>query len=552
MKDLRVRFGLVLALAMLPLLIFSIWQSYYDYKRDSEARYTALILTAKQAATDTLNTLDRAESVLRTIGNTLESDSNCSAILDDVALEFAGVKNLLVANAEGDYICSTDRIAKSAQSFRAAERLSPQAPFAILRRESLSDTGAKFPVLRLAYGTYNGGQLQQIFIADLVQQQMALPVSPSADEPSDILVSILDDQADILAGHQFAGTTIKKEWLNVATRTGEFRGWLRADGRRERDLLILPTRDESLFIALSQPYQSLLSWNFLNPLSSALVPVLAWLFGFFAVWIATDQLILTHLRRMRTGVLRFARGDWDERIGELNNPPGAIKELRRTLDLMADKISTRETELEDALVEKDILLREIHHRVKNNLQIIISLLNMQERKLSDDEGLKVLRETRSRINAIALVHRGLYESHDLRYVPMDVFMTRLVRELGTALGTDQRNITLEAHSDCQPFEADTAIPVALFVVEAITNAMKHGVSDGGNIKVSLHQNEDDIKVSVMDTGQGFELTDMHGGTGGKLMKGFARQLSGDISNWVSEDGHAINLLFTYRPYANDI
>jgi len=213
----------------------------------------------------------------------------------------------------------------------------------------------------------------------------------------------------------------------------------------------------------------------------------------------------------------------------------SIKTLGYSFDNLADTLAKREADIRDSLDEKETLLREIHHRVKNNLQIIISLLNMQERKSKNAHELGAITETRSRINAIALVHRGLYESNDLRYVNMEHFLKRLVNELSNALGMKAQNIRTDIVVDCEPMEADTATPVALFIVEALTNAVKHGVHNGGNIIISIIQKNDDVRVSILDDGKGFDAKKKHAvGTGTKLIKGFARQLGGKID--VRNDG----------------
>ena len=225
----------------------------------------------------------------------------------------------------------------------------------------------------------------------------------------------------------------------------------------------------------------------------------------------------------------------------------SIKTLGYSFDNLADTLAKREADIRDSLDEKETLLREIHHRVKNNLQIIISLLNMQERKSKNAHELGAITETRSRINAIALVHRGLYESNDLRYVNMEHFLKRLVNELSNALGMKAQNIRTDIVVDCEPMEADTATPVALFIVEALTNAVKHGVHNGGNIIISIIQKNDDVRVSILDDGKGFDAKKKHAvGTGTKLIKGFARQLGGKIDVRNDGAGYEVSMSFVLR------
>lgn len=274
-----------------------------------------------------------------------------------------------------------------------------------------------------------------------------------------------------------------------------------------------------------------------------IVSILAWVFGYFSLWITTDKLVFSHLRKIRAASDDFAAGNMDARVETLDDAPDRITALAMAFNVMADRISERETRLLDNLDEKEILLREIHHRVKNNLQIIISLLNIQERKLDDPQGLAAIRETRARINAIALVHRGLYEGEDLRVINMPVFLDRLIEELKTGLGNDDKDVTTTLNIQPVNFEPDTAIPVALFIVEALTNALKHGVTHGGTVQIDLTENSGDVIVSVQDDGVGVSASAANG-TGLKLIKGFARQLSGQ---WKIDDvdkGYKVSLRFS--------
>ncbi len=556
MRDLRVRFGAVLGLALLPLLVFSVWQSYYDYKREVEAEATSLVLSARQSTEKALNSLEHARSALRTLQTTLASEENCDLALSEVLAKFDNFDQLFVAAPDGTYICATDSVAERTQTFKSADQLTPGNPFLLTRRSILDpldvEAESSSSRVRVSYGGFKDGVLDRIFIVDLSPQQLALGEISDRIGGKDVEIAIFNDRAEALIGAKMQNAPARIEWIEKAQEAGEFRSRYVDQRGKKRDLIVLQGDTDDFFIAFSQPHQGIISWNVLNPFSSAIVPILAWVFGFGAIWVATDRLILGHLRRMRLSLVRFARGDYSARIGDLRNPPHSIRELSRTMDLMADKISSREAELEDSLAQKEMLLREIHHRVKNNLQVIISLLNMQERKMKDKNGLAAINETRSRINAIALVHRGLYEGDDLRYIDMEVFLGRLTHELGFALGADKLGIDIHTQSNCEPLEADTATPVALFVVEALTNSIKHGVSGGGTVHISLTQDKTNICIQVQDSGAGFDGAGKHEGMGSKLIRGFARQLSGTIDEANTGEGYVISLSFKHRPYSNPI
>lgn len=317
---------------------------------------------------------------------------------------------------------------------------------------------------------------------------------------------------------------------------------------RQRTAVIVTDKNSGTHIIASEPSVSMWSWQDTKPFSKALTPLLAWLGILAVIWFATDQFLVTHLRQIFKASSAYESGDQSIRVGRLQSPPSALRALGQNFDKMADDISQREAALIDALDEKETLLREIHHRVKNNLQIIISLLNMQERKLEKgSDGFLAINDTRSRINAIALVHRGLYESEDLRYIDMKQFIQRMMSELKVAMGLDDRSADLNIEVDCGPMEADTAIPVALFFVEGLTNAVKHSGSQNNKITVALNQTEEGTHASVSNFGPSLASNPeapKPAGTGTRIIDGIARQLGGSVTR-INENGlYRVTLKFT--------
>jgi len=184
--------------------------------------------------------------------------------------------------------------------------------------------------------------------------------------------------------------------------------------------------------------------------------------------------------------------------------------------------------------------------VKNNLQIIVSLLNLQAGRLEDEGARAALYEARRRINALALVHRSLYEAEDLRYVNMRPFLEELVRNLADVSRVSDQPITAEVRCEELSFPPDQAAPLALFVTEAITNAYKHAFADrdSGRIEIVLSCDDGQCRVEVIDDGVG-EMENARSGTGSSLMRAFATQLGGTVERGAGENGgHKATLLFS--------
>lgn len=172
-------------------------------------------------------------------------------------------------------------------------------------------------------------------------------------------------------------------------------------------------------------------------------------------------------------------------------------------DISARK--TADEKLKASLQEKEVLLREIHHRVKNNLQIISSLLNLQSRNIKDRPSLDMFQESRHRVRSMALVHEKLYRSEDLAKVDFCEYIRSLSSHLFMAYGINSTSIKLDVDVKDVYLDINTSIPCGLIINELVSNSLKHAF-DGrkqGRIRIVLqHENEDKFKLVVSDNGVG--------------------------------------------------
>ena len=164
-----------------------------------------------------------------------------------------------------------------------------------------------------------------------------------------------------------------------------------------------------------------------------------------------------------------------------------------------------EDQTKKSLQEKEVMLREIHHRVKNNLQVISSLLNMQVRTARDKETIDILSESRDRIQAMSLIHSQLYEGRDLAEINMKGFIDQLLGQLLQSYPIRDIRITRVVRVDDYPFPLSTAVPVGLIINELLSNALKHAFDGKGEglIEVSLTASKSGrIDLTVGDDGVG--------------------------------------------------
>jgi PAS domain S-box-containing protein len=195
----------------------------------------------------------------------------------------------------------------------------------------------------------------------------------------------------------------------------------------------------------------------------------------------------------------------------------------------------KEERVASALKEKDLMLGEIHHRVKNNLQVLYSLLAMQTSSVEDKAAVNVLRESQNRVKSMALIHQRLYESADLVHVDFRVFLEEFIPELLASYGSDPGLISVSVTGVEAPLPISMAIPCGLVVNELVSNALKHGFPDNrrGRIEIDLVTEPNAIVVlSVSDDGIGIpnELDLERTGTLGlQLVTSLATQLGAKIA-----------------------
>lgn len=200
-----------------------------------------------------------------------------------------------------------------------------------------------------------------------------------------------------------------------------------------------------------------------------------------------------------------------------------------------------ERQIERSLVEKEILLREIHHRVKNNLQIISSMLNLQAERSRDDDTREVFHESEVRIRAMALVHEQLYRSGDLAHVDLARYLDTLAQQVVRYLGRGDCRVDVRVDDAVREVSVDQAIPIGLIVNELIANSVRHGLAESriGRITVRLTGDEQARRLVVTDNGAGFpEHLDIEksDSLGLKLVQALTGQLGGTLT--MTSDGGA--------------
>jgi two-component sensor histidine kinase len=180
------------------------------------------------------------------------------------------------------------------------------------------------------------------------------------------------------------------------------------------------------------------------------------------------------------------------------------------------------------------LLKEIHHRVKNNLQVICSLVRLQGRQLKSEETRTIFKDTEIRVRSMATLHEVLYQSEDLERIPAKDYFNNLATQILESYRSDRRNISLTLNVGDVSLTVDTAIPCGLIINELMTNSLKHAFSDGdkGEISILLHpKNENELELVIKDNGRGLPRGTVYQrpqSLGLNLVRAFVKQLRGSM------------------------
>ena len=206
----------------------------------------------------------------------------------------------------------------------------------------------------------------------------------------------------------------------------------------------------------------------------------------------------------------FRTMDSQARTGDMSlrvpvEPFTEVGQIAERYNWVMNALEKESAKTENSLKEKEMLLREIHHRVKNNLQVISSLLSLQSRYSKDKQAIEMAKESQNRIKAMALIHEKLYRSKDFANVEFNDYIKNLVNDLFASYKVSASRIVLNMDIENISLGIDTAIPTGLIVNELVTNCLKYAFTEGndGEVMISLRSLDDDEKeLIVSDNGVG--------------------------------------------------
>ncbi len=530
-STIRSRLAIVMSIALAPVLLLSAAQSVLIFNHESLEQKVDLTGAVERSAASANARINYAGVLLRGL-EMVSVGPECTSRLAEIRDRLPGYANLVRFDTAGEVQCAASSI--------PSDPLRTDRPwFRALRRGSAMtvtiEPGAAYgeePVLLVSVPAKDRKGLTIGVLTGVIALESIRPeIDPRFDPPGS--EAALADRTGILVTSTRAAAfplTLKGRLSgDVGDRAAAWSGKDRLG--QERVFTAAPLAAGDIRAVFSAPYRDVIAWVWLNPLSAAGLPLLAFGLALAGVWVVADHGLVRWISYLQRIAAIYAHGRYNVHPQRAQRAPPEIRDLAETLDCMATEIATRDRALRDSLVHKDDLLREIHHRVKNNLQVISSLLNMQQRTLVDPAARAAISDTQQRIAALALIYRALYEGPDLRKVDLRTFLGELINQLIMSDTGTRTNVRTELVVDTLTIDPDHLAPLALYAVEAISNAKKHGLAQsGGALRVSFRVRGDLAELAITDSGrEGASPAQVGEGVGSTLMRAFARQLGGTAS-----------------------
>ncbi|MEM9794903.1 MAG: sensor histidine kinase [Pseudomonadota bacterium] len=561
-RSLTVQILFLLSLALLPLGAIAAWQTQRISVQAESQLQTALLLQTERTTGKTRYVAERGLGALRALqamsGPLFDDVGLCSEILADFALASDNLDAFRFIGIDGATICSSDAQVRWLEAvlptFIAAPDDEPR--LRIVR----TDPEADRYTLSMTQPVYDDdGALRGQISVMIRDADLSVPsIGPTTKEPYGLVTFDADGQILTTTFDEDETAANLPAGLDLQLLAGEPARVFHADTQTglNRAFAVVPIMPGMAYAMASWPPDALFDDRFDHLAADALLPMLMWVATLLVAFIALERLVLRHVRVLSRQMRTFARTRRLIARPVLGGAAFELAAIETDFRNMAESILQDEAQLEDNLREKNILLKEVHHRVKNNLQLITSIMNMQLRRVNGDEARIILQRLHERIMGIALVHRALYQSPEINKIDAAAVVVSLGSKIVDATGRAGR---VKLRPKVEPVELfpEQAVPLALLVTEALTNAIEHAAPDEhGEIEIRLDFSAEGRHATLLIESAAEAVvenksTGTEPGLGHQLIRAFETQLGGSLSMGQLDDRYHVQIKFPIRTQHSD-
>ena len=565
-RKLGFQLALVLAVVLLPLTLISLLKSVALLSEVNARSEAALTGETMLAAGREMNLIQEARGAAAALAATLPAfladNTACNAALRDFGKAHAEYSLVAFIPRDGMMNCSsTGKPHDFSSSVLFREVVEAQAPHFVVNRNGpvsgLSVLGVSHPV-RDATGAYLG------FVSlSLPHTTLRGGDPPGGKELIGPPLTLLtfDGEGSILTasgGLDQAQLDLPQGGSLQHLASGPPKAFTaRTQDGEQRVFSVVPIVEKQLYALGSWPAAGKDGPHNLYGYSVVVFPALIWLASLGAAALAVEWLVLRHIRKLRRSIVSFAKGS--RQVGDISmhGAPDELRDMADAYAAMTDYIIRDEAELEDTIHQKEALLRELHHRVKNNLQLIASIMNMQLRRARSPEARDMLRMVQDRVINLAAIHRELFQTTGVMNVHAVELLELILRQLRSTAAAQGSGVEISAELEDIRLTPDQAAPLALLVAEAVTSGVRAAALQGqgqrqvlvrlgrageGRASVEIIRKDGEGSAGVVRSGPEDDL-------GAQLVTAFAMQLGS--SPVVADDGgeHRLSVEFPVRPAA---
>ena len=551
LRGLTVRVLFLLSLALLPIGLIAVSQTQQIATQNRMNAELSLLAITEQAATAEARILGDAFGAAQALSSIVQlhhgDTASCRAFFKAYLAANPTYGMVGLVEPDGRMTCSSIDAAKDLSNDPHFQNALDDPSIGTQAFQSEQVTGQ--PVTVITSPVMDGGTLEGLIKISIPADVFRAAAEPELDL-SPLALMAFNRSGEIIATEQEMHAVADELPADVALAafTSEEPTVFQADNARgvSRVYAIRPVVQNAVFAVSVWPSDT----PFLNPSIltrlGTMVPIVMWAASLLVAFWALNRLAITHIRKLGRQMRRFAINRDLPRNTLGTGVPTELIEIEATFISMGESILRDEATLEDSLREKNILLKEVHHRVKNNLQLISSIMNMQIRQAHSPDARLSLRRLQERILSLATVHKNLYQTEDLVRVHAPALLHEVVNQLlavGLATGS---NVEVKQEYADLTLEADDAAPLTLLLSEAVTNALKN-VDQGGKVrgKIEVTLTEDranHAKLCVWNS-KGTEESEGGTGLGSRLIEAFARQLNGQVEIEDNAESYSLSVTF---------
>ena len=559
-RGLAFRVLLFLSLALLPIGLIAVVQTREIADQSLENAELSLLAITEQASTlenGTIREAFGAAAALASVVKLIKSDDvSCSAFMR----EYQELSELYTVvsfiTPEGNMDCVSTGVSGNVSDRDVFQKMTQFKT----RMANVTDNPAQSsePVMIVT----NPLKVDDELIG-FINLSVPLKSFDDAPEPEQsarpISMLTFNAQGDILTSKGALDTTLKElpsfaalKWY--AGKSGRVFHETNQEGE-ERVYAVLPIVSGVGYAMSVWPKNSpLLKAGAMTRLSFVL-PIAMWLASLIVAFWALNRLAIKHIRKLGRQMHHFALNRTLPRTTLGGVVPTEIVNMEHAFVGMAESILRDEAALEDNLRQKNILLKEVHHRVKNNLQLISSIMNMQIRQATTPDSKRVLQRLQDRILSLATVHKSLYQNDNLSRVDGGALMHEIVNQLLSVGLPSGSAVKVIQNYEAVQLDPDDAAPLSLLVSEAITNALKYVAADAtgaGQIEVSLSHTQPEMALLLVKNTVGKGEVEDGTGLGSRLINAFSRQLNGQVEITEDDGLYVLRVEFHVPLQAKDV